>query len=346
MSALVRGTLLALLSALAFGASAPLVRRFGVDAGPWATAALLYAGAALLGLLSSRSAAREAAPRRAELTRIAVAALLGAALGPALFAWGLQRTSALGASLALTVESAATVVLAAAFLREHIGRRVWLAVSLTSVGAALVAFRGGAHLDPSSIGTLAVVAATILWAVDSTITGSLAWLDPGRVTFWKCAGGALLSLAAALLARDAFPSWQHAVLLALTGAIAYGASLRLYLGAQRAFGAARTASIFALAPFAGAAVALALGERDVGLPLIAGAALMIIAVVLHATERHAHLHEHTASTHEHAHSHDDVHHTHAHEPAVEGAHSHLHAHDPLVHEHAHGPDFHHAHPHA
>jgi drug/metabolite transporter (DMT)-like permease len=345
MSALVRGTLLALLSALAFGASAPLVRRFGVDAGPWATAALLYAGAASVGLVTSRSGAREAAPRRPELARIGLAALLGAALGPALFAWGLQRTTALGASLALNVESAATVVLAAAFLHEHIGRRVWIAVSLTTIGAALVAFRGGTHLDPSSIGTLAVVAATILWAADSTITGSLAWLDPGRVTFWKCAGGALLSLAVALLGHDAFPSWQHAALLALTGAIAYGASLRLYLGAQRAFGAARTASIFALAPFAGAAVALALGDRDAGAPLIAGAALMVVAVYLHASERHAHLHEHVAVTHEHAHSHDDSHHTHAHEPAVEHAHSHPHAHDPLVHEHSHGPDFHHSHPH-
>ena len=45
-----RGGLLALLAALLFGLSTPLVQHFGRGLGAFATAALLYAGAALVGL--------------------------------------------------------------------------------------------------------------------------------------------------------------------------------------------------------------------------------------------------------------------------------------------------------
>ena len=46
-----RGGLLALLAAVLFGISTPLVQRAGTGLGPLATAALLYAGAALAGAL-------------------------------------------------------------------------------------------------------------------------------------------------------------------------------------------------------------------------------------------------------------------------------------------------------
>ena len=46
-----RGVLFALLATLLFGASTPLVQRAGVNVGGWMTAALLYAGAAVAGLL-------------------------------------------------------------------------------------------------------------------------------------------------------------------------------------------------------------------------------------------------------------------------------------------------------
>jgi hypothetical protein len=115
--------------------------------------------------------------------------------------------------------------------------------------------------------------------------------------------------------------------------------------AQRAFGAARTGSVFAFAPFIGAALALALGDRSASPLLLAGSALMLLGVVLHLSESHGHLHEHEALAHEHAHRHDDGHHDHAHDPMPAGAHSHPHQHAPLHHEHPHVPDVHHAHRH-
>lgn len=49
-----RGGLLALLAAVLFGISTPLVQRFGAGIGSFTTAVLLYAGAALVGTLLRR----------------------------------------------------------------------------------------------------------------------------------------------------------------------------------------------------------------------------------------------------------------------------------------------------
>jgi hypothetical protein len=129
------------------------------------------------------------------------------------------------------------------------------------------------------------------------------------------------------------------------GAAGYGLSLRFYLLAQRAFGAARTGSVFAFAPFIGAALAIGLGDRSFTTLMLLGSLLMLAGVVLHLAESHAHEHAHEAFEHEYAHRHDDGHHTHAHDPMPVGLHSHRHVHEPLRHSHAHAPDAHHSHEH-
>ena len=68
-----RGGLLALLAALLFGLSTPLVQHFGRGLGAFATAALLYAGAALVGLALRQPATREARLRRSDMPRLLAA---------------------------------------------------------------------------------------------------------------------------------------------------------------------------------------------------------------------------------------------------------------------------------
>jgi hypothetical protein len=110
-------------------------------------------------------------------------------------------------------------------------------------------------------------------------------------------------------------------------------------------GAARTASVFALAPFVGAALAWAIGDGTVtGATLVAGL-LFCAAVYLHLSESHAHLHAHEPLVHDHAHRHDDRHHDHVHDPPVVGLHTHPHAHRAVTHGHEHAPDVHHVHRH-
>ena len=64
-----QGGLLALLAACLFGASTPLVQLLGAGLGPFTTAALLYAGAAAMGLLLKRPASREARLLRGDAPR-------------------------------------------------------------------------------------------------------------------------------------------------------------------------------------------------------------------------------------------------------------------------------------
>lgn len=345
-----RGGLTALTAALLFGVSTPLVQRYGVGIGSFTTAALLYAGAALVGALLRRPVEREARVHRGDASRLALMALFGAVIGPVALAWGLQRTSGASASLMLTLEAVFTAVLARMWYHETLDRRVIIAMILLTVGGmVLVIDRANADADANGtsqmLGLLAVMAATAAWGVDNTLSRAVADRDPGQVVMFKGALGAVATSLMAVVLGEPAPALLPALALFAVGATGYGLSLRFYLLAQRAFGAARTGSVFAFAPFVGAVFAFVLGERSGGAWMLAGASLMATGIVLHLAESHGHEHDHDETEHEHAHAHDDGHHTHAHDPSPVGQHSHLHRHKPTRHGHAHVPDEHHAHRH-
>ena len=340
-----RGGLLALAAAILFGISTPLVQHAGNALGPFCTAALLYTGAALIGALLRQPAGREARLRRADLPRLACMALSGAAIGPAALAWGLQHTSGTGASLMLTMEALFTVVLARWFYAETMDRRVWLAMLLLLAGGMTLVLERGSSGVAQALGLLAVLAATVSWGIDNTLSRALAERDPGEVVLFKSALGASVSMLLAVTWGEPLPGIGASLALLAVGATGYGLSLKLYLLAQRAFGAARTGSVFAFAPFIGAVLAVTLGERGFGWGVAIGAAMMLAGVVLHLAESHGHEHAHDALEHEHAHTHDDGHHGHDHVPLIAGSHSHRHRHEPIRHTHSHVPDVHHAHHH-
>lgn len=339
------GGFLALLAAGLFGASTPLLQYFGQGLGPFSTAALLYVGAALVGLLLRQPPKREAALRRSDLPRLLAVAGFGAALGPVALAWGLQRSSATGASLMLTLEALFTALLAWRLYGETMDRRVVLGLLALLGGGVLLVLDQGLHGSSQLLGLLAVLLATAAWGMDNSLSRALAERDPGQVVLAKAALGSAATGLLAWLSGEALPAPLAALGLLAVGATGYGLSLRFYLLAQRAFGAARTGSVFAFAPFIGAAIAFALGDRSAGWGMVAGGALMLVGVILHLAESHAHEHQHEALVHEHAHRHDDGHHDHHHDPMPTGPHSHPHAHQPTRHSHAHVPDAHHTHTH-
>lgn len=339
------GGLLALLAAALFGLSTPLVQRFGAGIGAFSTAALLYAGAAAVGLLSRQRIEREARLQRSDLPRLLAMAAFGAVVGPVALAWGLQNTSGTSASLMLTLEALFTAVLAWALYRETMDGRVWTAMALLLAGGVALILDQGRTGGAQMWGLLAVLLATAAWGVDNTLSRALAERDPGQVVMVKGLLGVVATTSLALGFKEPVPTWSAAAALFAIGATGYGLSLRFYLLAQRAFGAARTGSVFAFAPFIGAVFAVALGERSVSGLMILGSALMLSGVILHLAESHGHEHAHEALEHEHAHRHDDGHHTHTHDPMPAGEHSHAHRHEPQRHSHAHVPDAHHVHRH-
>ena len=340
-----RGGLLALTAAVLFGVSTPLLQRFGAGVGAFTTAALLYAGAALAGGLSLRPIEREARVGRGDFPRVLAMAAAGAVVGPTALAWGLQRTSGTSASLMLALEAVFTALLAWCFYGERMDRRIWSATALLTVGGAVLILDQSRDSGTRLVGLLAVLVATAAWGLDNTLSRALAERDPGQVVVAKAVLGAACTSLLAWALDEPFPN-QYAMLgLFAIGATGYGLSLRFYLLAQRAFGAARTGSVFAFAPFIGALFAVLLGGQSTSWMMAAGGALMLTGVLLHLAESHVHEHAHGALEHEHAHVHDDGHHDHVHDPMPVGAHSHRHQHESRRHAHPHVPDAHHLHRH-
>ena len=226
-------------------------------------------------------------------------------------------------------------------------RRIVLAAVLMCAGGALTVHDAATGSPSGLLGRLAIMAAVAAWALDNVLTRPLADLDPTAVVRGKALFGVAMTVALAASRGESLPSAVQVAGLVLCGATGYGLSLRLYLLAQRRVGAARTGSVFALAPFFGAAVAAGLGQGTLTWTAAAAAGLFASAVALHLTERHAHQHTHAPLAHDHAHAHDhgDGHHEHAHAIVPSGPHAHMHEHVARVHSHPHGPDAHHGHRH-
>jgi drug/metabolite transporter (DMT)-like permease len=275
------------LAAVAFGAVVPLTQRAGHQVGPFFTAALLYGGACAFGGAAALARRRSAlALRRSDTSRVVVVAVLGAAIAPTLLAWGLQRVAGTTAALLLNFEAVFTVLLARTIWREPFGRRVTLALAAMVGGGAVLI--GGARGAPGSTpwGAAAVVLAMLAWAAENVVSRPLAERNPLVIVFVKSLIGCALTAGIGVAIRDrGVFDGSRALALAACGAVGYGVSLTLYLRSQREIGAARTASIFALAPFVGVLTAWGLGDRALTASTGLAAALFATGVALHLTER-------------------------------------------------------------
>src|SRR5262249_40140942 len=129
----------ALLSAALFGVSTPAAKFLVGSIHPVTLAGLLYCGAGVgLAVLkrllpSIVTGAPEVAVSLAELPWLAGAIGAGGVLGPLLLMFGLSRTEAATASLLLTLEGAATALMAWFIFHENFDRRV--AVGMASLVA-------------------------------------------------------------------------------------------------------------------------------------------------------------------------------------------------------------------
>jgi len=343
--------LYALLSAALFGVSTPAAKFLVGSVQPVLLAGLLYCGAGI-GIAVLRrvwpslvSRAPEVALGRADLPWLAGAILAGGVVGPVLLMTGLARTSAAAGSLLLTLEGAATALMAWFIFHENFDRRIAIGMLFLVAGAGILSWSGTPNMD-SVIGPLAIVGACLAWGLDNNLTRKVSLADPLQIVELKGLIAGPFNLALALSFGAGMPGVTATLAAGIVGFFGYGVSLALFVIALRHLGTARTGAYFSTAPFVGSIVAvMALGE-PITWPLAVAGALMGSGVWLHLTEKHEHEHVHEATAHAHPHVHDD-HHRHAHSPSDPPGepHTHFHEHTRMRHSHPHVPDMHHVHRH-
>jgi len=341
----------ALASAALFGASTPFAKLLLGEVPPLLLASVLYlgSGSGLLLWLGARRLLRRA-PRAPALVGsdylwLGAAIVSGGVVAPVLLVFGLVRTDGAAASLLLNLEAVLTAVIAWLAFRENVDRRVFLGMMAIVAGGVLLSW----HELPragSLTGPLLIAAACAAWAIDNNLTRRVSGGDAAAIACLKGLVAGSINLALAFELGASLPPSKVLAAAGLVGFLGYGVSLVLFILALRHLGTVRTGAYFSVAPFFGAALALALlGEQTTVFFWIA-AALMALGVWLHVSERHEHEHVHEPAEHSHPHVHDE-HHRHQHEFAWSGhePHTHTHAHGRLAHSHPHYPDLHHRHSH-
>lgn len=342
----------ALAAALLFGASTPLSKLLVGDIQPLLVAGLLYLGSGLgLGgllvarLVHSRELARESLRiPRSELPWLGGAIIFGGVLGPALLMAGLVRSTAASASLLLNLEGVLTAAIAWMAFREHTDRRIVLGMVAIVAGGAFLSWEpGGASV---SFGALLIAGACLCWAIDNNLTRRVSSNDAMLVAGIKGGVAGACNTTLALATGATLPTVAGVGASLLVGFLGYGLSLTLFVVSLRALGTARTGAYFSVAPLFGVLISFAVWPEIPEWTFWPAAALMMLGVWLHVSERHEHEHTHEVLEHSHAHRHDE-HHQHAHDSTWTGQepHARLHRHEGLTHRHPHYPDIHHRHPH-
>ena len=338
--------MLAVASAILFGAATPVSKLLLVGLTPFQLAGLLYLGAAAAVLPAALKRGGAALPRitdRRNQIRLLGAVLFGGIFGPVALLFGLRLAQAASVSLWLNLELAATALLGAIAFRDHVSPKGWLGVAAALVASTLLAWGPGAAGITSG---LLVLLACLCWGLDNHLTALIDGITPSRSTLWKGAVAGTVNLTIGVTLAPISVGFQPIVIALFVGALSYGASIVLYIRSAQAIGATRAQILFASAPFFGVALSvLVLGEQFTVMHAIA-APLFLVGVAFLLIDSHSHFHDHQAMSHEHSHRHDDGHHTHVHAGLPSSArHTHPHNHEPIYHRHPHWPDLHHRHLH-
>lgn len=340
------GVFATLAAAVLFGGSTPLAKMLLAQTSPWLLAALLYLGSGI-GLWIARRVRRASAVHlgSADWRWLAGAIVSGGIVAPVLLLLGLAAMPASGASLLLNAEGVLTALLAWFAFKENFDRRIALGMLAIIAGALVLSWPQEARFA-GMWPALAILGACLAWAIDNNLTRKVSLSDATFIAMTKGLVAGSTNLALALITHATWPGSSTVAGAMLLGFASYGASLTLFVIGLRHLGAARTGAYFSVAPFFGAALAIALLNEPITPQLLSAGMLMAIGVWLHLTEKHKHEHTHEVLEHDHEHIHDE-HHRHEHDSMFPpgSKHRHLHRHELLTHAHSHFPDAHHQHRH-
>lgn len=343
----------AVLAAFLYGTGFPICKIFMEQIDPIPLLSLISFGEGL-GLLFLRLFQRkrglpaEAKISRSDLPWLLGAIALGGVIAPTAVLLGLEITPAVTASLLLNFETVATVLIAVLFFHEAVGGQVWSAVLFILAGSVLLSLDFSSPMG-ISVGAIAVLMATIFWALNRNLARNISAKDPLQIMMIRGFAAGICTLIISFFLGQKILSFWMALLAMFLGFICFGLGYVFELQSLRHLGASRTGAIVTTNPFVSVVVSLILFRERLNWLFYIAFPLILVGLILILKEKHSHSHLHEPCTHEHRHRHDDGHHDHAHaegEVPKGGYHSHLHSHALLIHTHQHTPDIHHRHSHS
>jgi len=221
-------------------------------------AALLYLGAgvgmfALTGLrkLAHRQTSEQHLTRK-DLPYVLMMVALDSA-APIFLMLGLKTTAAANVSLMNNFEIVATSLIAWAFFRERITKRLWVGIGLVTLSSFLLSIKDASSFQFTA-GSLFVLLACTCWGLENNCTRKMSESAPTEIVIVKGLGSGVASLAVAFAVGEQLPALSQLLLVMALGFVAYGMSVYFYVYAQRYIGAAKTSAYYAIAPFIGVAL--------------------------------------------------------------------------------------------
>ena len=256
------GIFLAILAAAFYAVNSPLSKILLDYMPSTLMAGFLYIGAGMgMGAIALIRKLKKTENAEMKLTKkelpYAVAMILLDIAAPICLLLGLKSTSAANASLLNNFEIVATAIIALAVFKEKISMWLWFGILFVTLSCALLSFEDIASLQ-FSFGSLFILVACICWGFENNCTRKISSKDPLQIVLLKGIFSGLGSIVIGLMIGERITALWSVFAVLGVGFVAYGLSIFFYVYAQRILGAARTSAYYAVAPFIGTLLSLAI----------------------------------------------------------------------------------------
>ena len=282
-----------LFASLIWGANSPIMK-WALTSVPLFSLAFLRFSLATIFI--APIVAKSAKIKKRDLSKIAMAAILGITLNVSLFFLGLKFTYAINAAFIIATIPVFTMVAAIIFLQERLTSKLVIATTFALTGLLLilgapVLTLGLTHL----VGGLLLILSSLTWVGYEIVSKKLfKTYSASVVTFYSFLIGSVTFLPLAILEFLRNPDWIfHLTTPALVG-IFYGAvfsSTMAYFAWQYGLSkipASQASFFFYLDPVTGVIVSVLLLKEQVTPIFLAGAALIVLGVFWAEHKRKVH----------------------------------------------------------
>ena len=278
------GIFLAVLAASLYAINAPLSKVVLDYLPSTLTAGFLYLGAGVgmlfVGLIkgSIKKGSKEQSLNKEDLPyTLAMIAL--DILAPILLLLGLSLTTAESTALLNNFEIVATAIIALCIFKEKISPRLWSGIAFITFACLVLSFED-VFAFKFSLGSLFVLLASLCWGVENNCTRKLSSKDPLQIVVVKGIFSGLGSIVIGLILGQRVVELLPVLATLGIGFVAYGLSIFCYVYAQRFLGASRTSAYYAIAPFIGVLISIAIFKNIPTWTFFVALALMAVGAWL------------------------------------------------------------------